>query len=924
MDVRCEKCQTEYELDESKLKPGGVTVKCTSCGHMFKVRRRITAVGPAVIGQPASRATRPPTLSEKLPAKPSGTLSETVVTATSEMMAAAMVAEGDKTSTLQMPELTRPWLIRLSDGEILTCQELLTLQKWIAAGRVDRSAEISRTGKKWKMLGGIGELSSFFEIADEAREVSRTPIRRASTAHPNLIPRASSAPVARSSMTSKGAHTDAFSSDSQPTVELVPDDPTLPIAAKINVPQPADSSEPTVLLSSSTRPAHSDPAFMASPSPKPTPKNKNKGNKSTAILGATPVNLPPRSVPRSRPGSLSESGTAGPMERRSSGTDPRGQSSGPWGARLPSASTGAESGPTRGTPRASSQADVHFGSSLSDQIGERKGEFENGAFVPTHGRPTSRPISDASFNEVIAPPSSAGRWIAIISIIIILGGLAFLFLVVLRGDSKPANSVSETTTDAAVPVITKVSDARTSDVAPANPNEIEQVLSDARQQLYGDSEEGLQHSLELLTHLPAVNQRELPVLVAKAQIGAALAQHHLDRSMLAKRPSQRNRLRAKAVKLATQVEIDAIAALEIDNENIAATVARADSLRLRGRPARRVEGFLNRAFKINPTYRDARLSRVLLLIREDNERRALKELESMETVKDDVRVPYRMALLKAKSKKWSEAKSYINSVLANQPEHAGAKALAERLAIEATGGDTDNIDGGDADDINTNEDLGGIDISNTPSSNTDSGNDVDSYDRYLDKADKAAEGGNCSAAKGLYSKALDIKPAGVAALTGLGYCYLDSGQYSSAHTKFRAALGISSRYQDAMWGMAELYERQGNKTKAISQFKKFITAHPNSRRAKTALKKIERLGGATSSSDSGNETTGGNETTTGGGTSGSTEENTGTHEGSPVVPPSDPMSGGEEEPSPAEAPASDGSAPTNSATSPSTTPTPGE
>lgn len=38
MDVRCEKCQTEYELDEGKLKPGGVTVKCTTCGHMFRVR----------------------------------------------------------------------------------------------------------------------------------------------------------------------------------------------------------------------------------------------------------------------------------------------------------------------------------------------------------------------------------------------------------------------------------------------------------------------------------------------------------------------------------------------------------------------------------------------------------------------------------------------------------------------------------------------------------------------------------------------------------------------------------------------------------------------------------------------------------------------------------------------------------------------
>ena len=59
MDVRCEKCQTEYELDEARLKPGGVTVKCTNCGHMFKIRKRtITNVGttppvPSILAGPA-------------------------------------------------------------------------------------------------------------------------------------------------------------------------------------------------------------------------------------------------------------------------------------------------------------------------------------------------------------------------------------------------------------------------------------------------------------------------------------------------------------------------------------------------------------------------------------------------------------------------------------------------------------------------------------------------------------------------------------------------------------------------------------------------------------------------------------------------------------------------------------------------------
>ena len=51
MDVRCEKCNTEYELDEARLKPGGVTVKCTTCGHMFKIRKR----SPTQIGRASCR-----------------------------------------------------------------------------------------------------------------------------------------------------------------------------------------------------------------------------------------------------------------------------------------------------------------------------------------------------------------------------------------------------------------------------------------------------------------------------------------------------------------------------------------------------------------------------------------------------------------------------------------------------------------------------------------------------------------------------------------------------------------------------------------------------------------------------------------------------------------------------------------------------
>jgi predicted Zn finger-like uncharacterized protein len=58
MDVRCPNCKTEYELDEGRLRPGGVTVKCASCEHVFRVRRRgDTAAG--VGGDLTTPATKP-------------------------------------------------------------------------------------------------------------------------------------------------------------------------------------------------------------------------------------------------------------------------------------------------------------------------------------------------------------------------------------------------------------------------------------------------------------------------------------------------------------------------------------------------------------------------------------------------------------------------------------------------------------------------------------------------------------------------------------------------------------------------------------------------------------------------------------------------------------------------------------------------
>lgn len=145
MDVRCEKCQTEYELDEARLKPGGVTVKCTTCGHMFKIRKRSATQN----GLPITRApgpSQPPPARQAVP-EPRAPTGSGPVTAGEE----------------------RQWIIRLDNGETRTCRELATLQQWIIAGNVSRESMISRSGKTWKRLGDIPDLASFFVVAEQAR-----------------------------------------------------------------------------------------------------------------------------------------------------------------------------------------------------------------------------------------------------------------------------------------------------------------------------------------------------------------------------------------------------------------------------------------------------------------------------------------------------------------------------------------------------------------------------------------------------------------------------------------------------------------------------------------------------------------------------------------------------------------------------------
>ena len=111
MDVRCPRCSTEYELDETRVPDEGATVKCASCSFVFLVRKQVD---------------------EPTQAQP------------------------------------REWKVRQANGNVFTCHELTTLQRWIVEGKVSRDDDISLSGETWKRLGNIPELSSFFQVAEDA------------------------------------------------------------------------------------------------------------------------------------------------------------------------------------------------------------------------------------------------------------------------------------------------------------------------------------------------------------------------------------------------------------------------------------------------------------------------------------------------------------------------------------------------------------------------------------------------------------------------------------------------------------------------------------------------------------------------------------------------------------------------------------
>src|SRR6476659_2514794 len=111
MDVRCNRCATDYDFDDALISERGTTVKCTNCGYQFKVFPE----------QP-----------------PSGN-----------------------------PER---WVVKTQRGDELVFTTLRELQRGIAERQVGPNDLLSRGQQPPRPLGSIAELEPFFNNAPAAAD----------------------------------------------------------------------------------------------------------------------------------------------------------------------------------------------------------------------------------------------------------------------------------------------------------------------------------------------------------------------------------------------------------------------------------------------------------------------------------------------------------------------------------------------------------------------------------------------------------------------------------------------------------------------------------------------------------------------------------------------------------------------------------
>ncbi|HSK01103.1 MAG TPA: tetratricopeptide repeat protein, partial [Kofleriaceae bacterium] len=371
----------------------------------------------------------------------------------------------------------------------------------------------------------------------------------------------------------------------------------------------------------------------------------------------------------------------------------------------------------------------------------------------------------------------------------------------------------------------------------------------AQSELAADNEVRLRTAFESLA-----GKDEPAAQAVRAHLAAAIAQALTDRAGVLADRAEADKLRRQADAIVIEAATSAQRALATVPDDAAANLAMAAVLRLQRKPAAAIKRYSDAAkTKGDRAWaRDIALADALLLARDGKLDEARAALAAIDLVvgklegTSDVRARFQLARIALAQGRPADARPLVEQILAVPPEHAGARALAAKLETAVATTDPlppEEPKQGAGEGATRPPDRPGPGPGPGPTGPGPGPGPTPvvaggSYDTLLKRADGLAER-DCAGAMALYQKALEQKPNGVEALTGMGYCHIDQKQFSSAFGKFRAALAVSSRYEPALWGVAEAYQQQGRKEDAIAAFQRYLEAYPGSPKA---LRQLERLG----------------------------------------------------------------------------------
>jgi tetratricopeptide (TPR) repeat protein len=462
--------------------------------------------------------------------------------------------------------------------------------------------------------------------------------------------------------------------------------------------------------------------------------------------------------------------------------------------------------------------------------------------------------------------SRAGMWVLVMALLVMGAAAAVVYLFVLRPSDPQASRLAKDA-GATAAVTPPVADAAVVAQVPAAPDAAAAApspLAGPRGELVADVEPRLRTAAQALDGKPDAASQAL-----RAHLIAQLAQDLLDRAGLIASPDADN-LRKESKQLVLDAATAAQRALRAGPDDPGANLAMAEVLRLQAKPARDIKRYLDtaRARPDKDWAIDLALADALVLARDgkvEDARAAFAAIDQgdgkLET-SGDVRARFHLALALAAQGKAAEARPLVDAILAAQPEHTAARALVGKLETVVTRTDplppeehAEHADGAAGTPKSPGAGTPGTPGTGKPATpaprpvpaTPGPGPDVggagggDSYDRLLQRANAIADS-NCGKAMDLYAKALELKPNGIEALVGLGYCQIDAKQFSSAFSKFRAALVVSPRYEPALRGIAETYQQQGRKEQAIEAYRHYLEVYPDS---VAARKQLERLGADT-------------------------------------------------------------------------------